>query len=71
MPSSRVRVPIFRVSLTYEQSTGTGKTAAHTDTHHGRFVKLVPDEQVVELVEFESADPTLQGEITLTFTLFD
>jgi uncharacterized protein YndB with AHSA1/START domain len=34
----------FRVSLTYETATGTGKTTAHTDTYHGRFVKLVPDE---------------------------
>ena len=30
----------FRISLTYEAPTGTGKTTAHTDTYHGRFVKL-------------------------------
>ena len=28
---------------------------AHTDTHHGRFVTLVTNEQVVEVVEFETA----------------
>ena len=39
----------FRISLTYDAPTGTGKTTAHTDTYHGRFVKLVPDEQVVEV----------------------
>lgn len=61
----------FRVSLTYEAPTGTGKTTAHTDTYHGRFVKLVPDEQVVEVVEFETADPSLQGEMTITTTLTD
>ena len=38
----------FRISLTYDEPTGTGKTTAHTDTYHGRFVKLVPNEQVVE-----------------------
>jgi uncharacterized protein YndB with AHSA1/START domain len=31
----------FRISLTYDTPTGTGKTTAHTDTYHGRFVKLV------------------------------
>lgn len=61
----------FRVSLTYDEPTGTGKTTAHTDTYHGRFVKLVPDEQVVEIVEFETADPALRGEMTITITLVD
>jgi uncharacterized protein YndB with AHSA1/START domain len=61
----------FRISLTYDEPTGTGKTTAHTDTHHGRFVKLVPDEQVVEAVEFETTDPAMQGEMTITFTLAD
>jgi uncharacterized protein YndB with AHSA1/START domain len=61
----------FRISLTYDTPTGTGKTTAHTDTHHGRFVKLVPDEQVVQVVEFETPDPAMQGEMTITFTLTD
>jgi uncharacterized protein YndB with AHSA1/START domain len=61
----------FRISLTYDEPTGTGKTTAHTDTYHGRFVKLVPNEQVVEVVEFETVDPALRGEMTITFTLAD
>jgi uncharacterized protein YndB with AHSA1/START domain len=61
----------FRISLTYDGPTGTGKTNATTDIHHGRFVKLVPDEQVVEVVEFETADPALRGEMTITITLTD
>ncbi len=60
-----------RVSLTYEEQTGAGKTTAHTDTYHGRFVKLVPDQQVVEVVEFETTDPALRGEMTITTTLVD
>jgi uncharacterized protein YndB with AHSA1/START domain len=59
----------FRVSLTYEDLTRVGKTTAHTDTYHGRFVRLVPNEQVVEVVEFETADPALRGEMTITTTL--
>ncbi|MFL6970383.1 MAG: SRPBCC family protein [Xanthobacteraceae bacterium] len=61
----------FRISLTYDAPTGTGKTTAQTDTFHGRFVKLVPDEQVVEVVEFETADPALRGEMTITIALAD
>ncbi len=61
----------FRISLTYDAPTGSGKTTAHTDTYHGRFVKLVPNEQVVEVVEFETADPALRGEMTITITLAD
>jgi uncharacterized protein YndB with AHSA1/START domain len=61
----------FRISLTYDAPTGTGKTTAHTDTYHGRFVTLVPNEQVVEVVEFETEDPALQGEMSITMTLTD
>lgn len=62
---------MFRVSLTYEAPTGTGKTSARTDTYHGRFTRLVPDEQVVEVLEFETTDPGLRGEMTMTTTLTD
>jgi uncharacterized protein YndB with AHSA1/START domain len=61
----------FRISLTYDAPDQTGKTSAHTDTHHGRFVKLVPNEQLVEVVEFETTDPALRGEMTITITLTD
>jgi uncharacterized protein YndB with AHSA1/START domain len=61
----------FRISLTYDAPTGTGKTTAQTDTFHGRFVKLVPNEQVVEVVEFETPDPTLSGEMTISYILDD
>lgn len=61
----------FRISLTYDAPTETGKTTARTDTYHGRFVRLVPDEEVVEVDEFETADPALQGEMTVTITLRD
>src|SRR5262249_27993401 len=50
----------FRISLTYDVPTGAGKTTAHTDTYHGRFVKLVPNEEVVEMVEFETTDPAMR-----------
>jgi uncharacterized protein YndB with AHSA1/START domain len=61
----------FRVSLTYDAPTAAGKTTARTDTYHGRFVELVPGERVVEVIEFETADPAMQGEMTIAITLSD
>ncbi|MFE6334723.1 SRPBCC domain-containing protein [Streptomyces sp. NPDC057806] len=61
----------FRVSLTYDVPTGAGKTAADTDTYHGHFAELVPDERVVEVLEFEAPDPALRGTMTMTTTLGD
>jgi uncharacterized protein YndB with AHSA1/START domain len=61
----------FRISLTYDSPTGTGKTSAHTDTYHGHFVKLVPNEQVVQVVEFETENPAMRGEMTITISLTD
>ncbi|MGW3606883.1 SRPBCC domain-containing protein [Micromonospora sp. NPDC005161] len=61
----------FRVSLTYDAPDGAGKSAPHTDTYHGHFLKLVPNEQLVEVLEFETADPALQGTMTMTTTLTD
>ncbi|WAL68441.1 SRPBCC family protein [Amycolatopsis cynarae] len=61
----------FRISLTYDLPTTAGKTDARTDTFHGRFSRLVPDTEVVQTVEFETADPALQGEMTITYSLAD
>lgn len=59
----------FRISLTYDDPTGKGKTAAQTDTFSGRFVRLVPGEEVVQAVEFETDDPGLRGEMTIRYAL--
>ncbi len=61
----------FRISLTYDDGMGAGKSAAHTDTFHGRFVELVPDTEVVQAVEFETDDPALQGEMRISYRLVD
>ncbi len=61
----------FRISLMYKSPTNKGKTSAHTDTYHGRFTKLVPNRQVVEVDEFETEDVALRGEMTITITLTD
>lgn len=61
----------FRISLSYTAADAVGKTAAHTDTYHGHFADLVPDERVVEVLEFETDDPQLRGTMTMTTTLAD
>jgi uncharacterized protein YndB with AHSA1/START domain len=61
----------FRISLTYDTPTGAGKTTEETDTFRGRFMKLVPDSEVMQVVEFETADPRMQGEMTITYLLDD
>ncbi len=61
----------FRISLTYDAPRNTGKSARHTDTYHGHFAKLVPNEQVVEVFEFETADAALGSTMTMTTTLAD
>jgi uncharacterized protein YndB with AHSA1/START domain len=63
----------FRISLTYPnpEHSQPGKTLADMDTYHGRFVELVPNEKIVEAIEFESQDPGFAGEMTMTVTLAD
>jgi uncharacterized protein YndB with AHSA1/START domain len=51
----------FRISLTYNDESRHGKTSEHTDTFQGTFVKLVPDSEIVQVVEFETDLPSLRG----------
>jgi uncharacterized protein YndB with AHSA1/START domain len=61
----------FRVSLTYDEPKAVGKTTAHTETYHGRFVELVPNQRVTEIDEFETENPALRGEMKITIELAD
>jgi uncharacterized protein YndB with AHSA1/START domain len=46
-----------------------GKASEHSDVVRGRFLELVPNERIVQLVEFESEDPAFAGEMKTTWTL--
>jgi uncharacterized protein YndB with AHSA1/START domain len=63
----------FRISLMYQNpaDSARGKTAGNIDTYHGRFVKLIPDEEIVEAIEFETQAPGFTGEMTMTVKLVD
>jgi uncharacterized protein YndB with AHSA1/START domain len=61
----------YRMVLAYEDPdhSAPGKTSEHTDVVRGRFLELIPDESIVQSVEFESEDPTFAGEMKMTWTL--
>jgi uncharacterized protein YndB with AHSA1/START domain len=61
----------IHISLTYDDPAAHGKTSGRTDSYRGHFTELVPDERVVEVDEFETADPALQGAMTITIDLRD
>ncbi len=61
----------FDMTLTYidPKKSPSGKTSENSDTVQGKFVKLVPNEAIVQVFEFESEDPEYAGEMTITWTL--
>lgn len=61
----------YRMALTYrgQDRPNTGKSSDDTDMVLGRFVELIPDERVVQLVTFESDDPAFSGEMRMTWRL--
>ena len=61
----------FAITLTYDGPTTAGKTTARSDTSTGRFVRLVPDREVVQVVAFDTDDPDVSGEMTITYRLED
>ena len=59
----------FRMAFTFTGEHATpGKTSAHADVFHGRFVELVPGARIVERVEFEFDDPAFAEAMTITTT---
>ena len=63
----------FRMSLTYldQKDRPRGKTSEDTDTSEGAFIKLVPNEKIVQVFEFESDQPDMAGKMKITWTLAD
>jgi uncharacterized protein YndB with AHSA1/START domain len=59
----------FRITLKYDDSNETGKSRDNEDSFHGRFVKLIPDREVVQVIEFDSDDPDITGEMTISYSL--
>jgi len=60
----------FRISLTRDQPTPAA-IITPTGIYHGRFLRLVPDTQVIEQLAFQTDDPPAAVTMTTTTTLSD
>nr|WP_235498526.1 SRPBCC domain-containing protein [Frankia sp. R43] len=60
----------LRISLTRHQPAQAAAIAVPTGTYHGRFLRLVPDSQVIEQLAFQTDDPPAAVMMTTT-TLSD
>jgi uncharacterized protein YndB with AHSA1/START domain len=60
----------YRLVLTYEgASPGSGKATPDSDIVEARFLELVPQERVVQAVDFLSEDPAFAGTMVMTWEL--
>lgn len=59
----------YRMSFGYKDQQIQGKSNAHEDVFTGKFLKLAPNEKIVEAVDFESEDPTFKGTMKMTTSL--
>ncbi|SIO46950.1 SRPBCC domain-containing protein [Chitinophaga niabensis] len=59
----------YRMAFIYDdKEQAHGKTTEHEDVFTGRFLELIPNKKIVEVVSFESADPAFAGEIKFSTT---
>lgn len=59
----------YRLTLTYTDQTGYGKSSDDTDIVQGTFAELVPNSRMVQLVEFASDDVAFSGTMHMNWSL--
>jgi uncharacterized protein YndB with AHSA1/START domain len=60
----------YRLVLTYPDPTDSrGKSSADSDIVEARYVEIVPNDRVVQAVDFVSDDPALAGTMTMTWAV--
>jgi uncharacterized protein YndB with AHSA1/START domain len=60
----------YRLVLTYADPTKSrGKASADSDIVETRYVDIVPNDRVVQAVDFVSEDPAFAGTMTMTWTV--
>ena len=60
----------YRLVLTYDDASGApGKTSADSDVTEVRITRIIPEERVVQEVDFESDDPAFQGTMRMEWSL--
>src|SRR3954469_13120897 len=57
----------YRLVLTYtDAAEARGKSSADSDMVEARYVEIVPDDRVVQAVDFVAEDPAFAGTMTMT-----
>jgi uncharacterized protein YndB with AHSA1/START domain len=60
----------YRLVLTYTDRTDArGKSSADSDVVEARYVDIVPNDRVVQAVDFVSDDPAFAGTMTMTWAV--
>jgi len=60
----------YRLILTYDDPTDSpGKASADSDVVEVRYLDIVPDDRVVQAVDFVSDDPAFAGTMTMTWAV--
>ena len=60
----------YRLALTYaDPADARGKSAAGSDIVEARYLDIVPNDHVVQAVDFVSEDPAFAGTMTMTWTV--
>ncbi|SFN50892.1 Activator of Hsp90 ATPase homolog 1-like protein [Nocardia asteroides] len=62
---------VFSITVERDETSDAGATAPQHHAYYGRFVSLVPDERVMEVLEFVTDMPDMAGAQTITFMLAD
>ncbi|TXH82696.1 MAG: ATPase [Rhizobium sp.] len=60
----------YRMTLSYNTADHAtpGKSSEDTDIVSGRFLEIVPDERIVQAVDFESDDAAFAGTMVMTWS---
>jgi uncharacterized protein YndB with AHSA1/START domain len=62
----------YRMVLRYDDASASpGKTTAGEDVAEARFAEIVPDERIVQEVDFVSDDPAFSGTMRMTWQVSD
>ncbi|MBD7965727.1 SRPBCC family protein [Fictibacillus norfolkensis] len=62
----------YKMTLTYElDELILGKTSDNTDVAEGTFLELVPNQRIIQSVNFNSEDPAFSGEMIQKWILED
>lgn len=60
----------YRMTLTYaDPPAWGGKSGVDSDIVQARFVEILPDDRVVQAVDFDSDDPSFAGTMIMTWTV--